>query len=201
MKNSLVATIGLLLAFVVAAIARHNHEFLFYAATLVVLLVILITLDRRFDFSQTALWSFNAWMLLHLLGGMASIGDVRLYDYVIVAWIGDPYQILKYDQFVHVFCYFVIAILVYETLSRLVLPTHRLGLGVVTVLAASGIGGLNEVVEFSAVVFLGSTGVGGYTNTALDLVANSLGAIAGTVFCWSRAHRESRRAGRAVDPD
>lgn len=200
MKKTLVATAVLLLAFIVAAVVRQNHEFLLYAATLVVLLAVLVALDRKIDFSQTALWAFNAWMLMHLMGGMASIDGIRLYDYMLFTWIGPPYEILKYDQFVHVFCYFAIAILVYEAVSWVVAPARGLARAVITVLAASGIGGLNEVIEFSAVVIVGSTGVGGYTNTALDLVANLIGAMLGTVFCalrnaWSRRGIEETRAG------
>lgn len=200
MKRTLVATAVLLLAFIVAAIVRQNHEFLFYAATLVVLLAALVVLDRKIDFSQAALWAFNAWILMHLMGGMASIDGIRLYDYMLFTWIGPPYEILKYDQFVHVFCYFAIAILVYEAVSWVVAPARGLARAVITVLAASGIGGLNEVIEFSAVVIVGSTGVGGYTNTALDLVANLIGAMLGTAFCalrnaWSRRGIEEARVG------
>lgn len=192
MKRTLVATVVLLLAFIAAAALRRNDEFLFYAATLVVLLAALVALDRRFDFSRTALWAFNAWLLMHLLGGMASVGGVRLYDYVLVALVEAPYHILRYDQLVHFVCYAAIAMLVHEALARLAPATGAWPRAVLTVLAASGIGGLNEVVEFTAVVVLGSTGVGDYTNTALDLVANLLGAIAGTAFCGQRDARRPR---------
>lgn len=200
MKKTLIATAVLLLAFIGAAVARQNHEFLFYAATLVVLLTVLAALDRKIDFSQTALWAFNAWMLMHLLGGMASIDGIRLYDYMLLTWIGPPYEILKYDQFVHVFCYFAIAILMYEAVSRVVAPARVFARTTITVLAASGVGGLNEVIEFGAVVIVAGTGVGGYTNTALDLVANLLGAILGTAFCtarngWSRTRAEEATRG------
>ena len=56
---------------------------------------------------------------------------------------------------------------------------------VVTILAASSIGALNEIIEFLAVVALGTDGVGGYTNTAIDLVANLLGAIVGTLYMYA----------------
>jgi uncharacterized membrane protein YjdF len=54
------------------------------------------------------------------------------------------------------------------------------------VLAASSLGAVNEIIEFLAVILLGSEGVGGYTNTAIDLVANLLGAIVGTVYMYRR---------------
>ncbi|XOV89852.1 MAG: DUF2238 domain-containing protein [Pseudomonadota bacterium] len=179
MKNSMITSALLLLAFVGAALYRANYEFLFYASTLVILLVILFLLDRRFNFSQLSLWGFNLWMLLHLVGGMGSIGGTRMYDLVLLPLVGEPYDILKYDQVVHLYCYVVMAMLVFEVLVQLMNLSHRGALFLVTVLAASGIGGLNEVIEFAAVVFVGSTGVGGYTNTALDLVANLIGAMIG----------------------
>lgn len=179
MKMPLVTSIGLLALFVAAALVRGNNEFLFYASTLAFLVGALFAIDRHFDFSAIALWGFNLWLLMHLLGGMGSIDGTRLYDVMLWPLVGEPYDILRYDQFVHLFCYFVIAMLAWEVLSRAMAEGHRTTLLVVTVLTASGIGGLNEVIEFTAVVIVGSTGVGGYTNTALDLVANLLGAMAG----------------------
>ena len=181
MKRWFIASLALLALFIGAAIFRGNYEFLFYSATLVVLLAILYFLDRRFTFSALALWGFNLWLLMHLLGGMASIDEVRLYDYIIVHLVGAPHDIFKYDQFVHIYCYVVMAMLVFEVLDEQ-LGARRVLLFWITVLAASGIGGLNEVVEFAAVVVVGSTGVGGYENTALDLVGNLLGAIIGAGY-------------------
>ena len=40
-----------------------------------------------------------------------------------------------------------------------------------------GLGAINEIIEFSAVLLLPDTNVGGF-NTALDLVVNALGASA-----------------------
>ena len=53
------------------------------------------------------------------------------------------------------------------------------GLMLIVVLAAIGVGALNEVFEFMMVVILPNIGVGDYTNNAIDLVANSLCAILG----------------------
>ena len=182
MKKPLATSIGLLALFIAAALARGNTEFLFYASTLVILVGALFFIDRRFDFSSIALWGFDLWLLMHLLGGMGSIDGTRLYDVVLWPLVGEPYDILRYDQFAHLFCYVVIAMLVWEVLVQSLAEGHRAMLAVLTVLAASGIGGLNEVIEFTAVVIVGSTGVGGYTNTALDLVANLLGAMMGAAY-------------------
>ena len=112
MKVSLATGVALLGLFIVAALVRGNREFLFYASTLILVLGALLLLDRRYNFSAPALWGFDAWLLLHLLGGMATVGGTRLYDYMLLPLVGEPYQILKYDQLVHIFCYVVMAMLV-----------------------------------------------------------------------------------------
>ena len=45
-----------------------------------------------------------------------------------------------------------------------------------------GLGALNEVVEFVAVLTMPETNVGGYTNTGWDLVSNLAGATAMGVY-------------------
>ena len=50
-------------------------------------------------------------------------------------------------------------------------------LAVLVVLMGSGVGALNEIIEFIAVLTVPETGVGGYENTALDLCFNLLGGI------------------------
>ncbi len=44
-------------------------------------------------------------------------------------------------------------------------------------LGAMGLGAVNEMVEFTAVLIVPDTNVGGYSNTALDLVFNAIGAV------------------------
>lgn len=168
---------------IVLTLVFRNYEFLLYAVTVAVLVVLLYVTDRYFEFDRIALWLFNAWLVMHSLGGLASYGGVRFYDLILVDLVGEPYQILKYDQFVHFYCYVVIAILMSSVVRKIARPeASAIAVGVVTVLAASSIGAVNEIVEFLAVVVTGTQGVGGYTNTAIDLVANLLGAITGTLF-------------------
>jgi hypothetical protein len=61
-------------------------------------------------------------------------------------------------------------------------------------LAGMGLGALNEVVEFAAVLTLPDTNVGGYINTGWDLVSNAIGATAGAVLMWGLARRHSATA-------
>ena len=48
-----------------------------------------------------------------------------------------------------------------------------------------GFGGLNEIIEFGATVISPNTGVGGYVNTALDLVADLIGALLDRQPTWA----------------
>jgi glycopeptide antibiotics resistance protein len=62
-------------------------------------------------------------------------------------------------------------------------PKQSVALIIFTILAASGIGMLNEIIEFGMVIFAGAAeAVGGYYNTVLDLTFNFVGAIIGAIF-------------------
>jgi len=50
------------------------------------------------------------------------------------------------------------------------------GLAVLCGLGGLGLGALNEVIEFMAVLLVPATNVGGYVNTGWDLVSNTAGA-------------------------
>ena len=58
------------------------------------------------------------------------------------------------------------------------------------VAVSMGLGALNEIVEFAAVVSFPETGVGGYYNTALDLLFNMLGAIAAIFVIYLRRKKK-----------
>lgn len=173
---------------ILLTIVLQNHEFLLYAVTVLALVVVIYKTDQYFKFKQLGLWLFNVWLILHILGGLASYQGVRFYDLILLDLVGEPYHILKYDQFVHFYCYLVMSILMWSVVQKIARPdASGVVVCVVTILAASSVGAVNEIIEFLAVVMLGTDGVGGYTNTAIDLVANLLGAIVGTLFMYRTA--------------
>ncbi|MBD3244565.1 MAG: hypothetical protein GF335_01075 [Candidatus Moranbacteria bacterium] len=49
-------------------------------------------------------------------------------------------------------------------------------INIVIIMAGMGVGALNEIVEFIISILIKENGVGGYENTALDLIANLIGA-------------------------
>jgi VanZ family protein len=116
-----------------------------------------------------------------MAGGLIRIGGSRLYDIILIDIVGAPFFILRYDQAIHAYCYFAISVLVCFALSKY-FNKPKSALLVFSVLAALGIGLLNEVIEFGMVIFAdAAAAVGDYYNTALDLVFNLIGATAGSL--------------------
>ena len=93
--------------------------------------------------------------------------------------VGEPYNIFKYDQLVHIIGFFAATLALYYTLKPLLKDNMKkwTALSIIVIMAGLGAGALNEIVEFTATVFVPETGVGGYENTSLDLVADLIGAV------------------------
>lgn len=176
-----------LLAFTAAYIAgfgayfslQGNGEFLWYVAVMVGLVVFVGTTLKRSQFSLPILWALSLWGLLHMLGGGVRIDGHVLYAQVLIPLhIDGEMSLFKYDQFVHMYGFGIAAIGLLTIFRRW--AGDRVGpraLAATAVLSAMGLGVINEMVEFAAVVASPNTGVGGYFNTALDLVFNTLGAL------------------------
>lgn len=187
MKNNTKRLSGLyfsclvLFVFTMIFLFNGNYEFLTYTLTIGILIYVLIKMDKKFYFSQIAKWGFSVWLLLHFLGGSIRIESVKLYDSILIDIVGDPLYIFRYDQFMHFFCYLVFAFFIYSIITPyLKNKVNKWTLFLIAVLVGEGVGGINEVIELSTVVFLHSTGVGNYFNNALDLVFNLIGAMVGT---------------------
>ncbi len=166
---------GILVAW---SLITGTYEFILYAVVVLVLVMIIHRTDPLFHYPSWVLWAFVVWLVMHILGGLWVVGDEVLYNKVLIPIVGEPYLILKYDQLVHAYCYTVVTLLIWSVVSHIAGADARHGvLVLITVLAATGIGGLNEIVEFAATVLIPDTNVGGYENTAIDIVANLLGAI------------------------
>lgn len=72
-------------------------------------------------------------------GGAVYIGGVRLYDLVLLPLIGEPYNFLKYDQFMHFYTYLVIGVLVYFIFKKYFKKENTLTT-ILVIFAVSGIG-------------------------------------------------------------
>jgi len=173
-------------------VASANYEFLWYAAVLVLFLILLVTTIHTSKFSPLILWGLSIWGLLHMAGGSIPVGDGVLYGAQLLNIISDgEIAILKYDQFVHAYGFAIATLVAHHLLalrwkegaSKALLYALAAGVGM-------GLGALNEIVEFIAVLTFPETGVGGYFNTALDLVSNMVGAVGAAFFLAWRNHKK-----------
>jgi putative membrane protein len=168
-------------------IPMGNYEFIGYAVVVGLLYYAVLAADKYYNFPVYSFWLFGIWVVSHMLGGALYFGGTRLYDTILIPIFngGGEFVILKYDQLIHAYCYIAFAVLVYHALKKHFKKGQDRALILFTILAAVGIGLLNEVIEFGMVVFADAAdAVGGYYNTALDLVFNLIGAIIGAILAW-----------------
>ena len=178
--KSVILDIIILGVFTLYFIFKKNFEFLTYTVTIGLLIALIATTSLKFKYPGLAKYGFSVWLLMHLLGGATHINGIRLYDVILIKMVESPLSILRYDQFVHTFCYFVIALFMLAIVKYYSKEGKKniFAIGLITVLAAVGIGAINEIIEFSTVVFFNAgAAVGDYYNNALDLVFNLIGAL------------------------
>ena len=172
--------IFMLVVFIFIFISRENSEFLIYVGVLIFFMILVLATNRKLKYTNGLLWGLSIWAFAHMAGGGIMIGDKTLYGTMLIPIVGEPYNILKYDQLVHAYGFGFSTFAIWHLLKPMLKTKMRrrwISLSIVLVMAATGLGALNEVIEFVATVVTPETGVGGYENTALDLVANLIGAI------------------------
>lgn len=181
-KLILIFTVTYLILFTLLAIARKNYEFLFYTIILSSLIILIVLYYKKLHLTYIILGGLSVVGFMHLAGGTIDIFGIRLYDFWIIPGI------LKYDNIIHALSIFVATFVAYSIISpHLDLKTkhHPVLFSLLLIFIALGIGVINEVLEFGAVVFLGAQeAVGDYFNNALDLVFNMLGAVIACFFIF-----------------
>lgn len=169
-------------------LGRENYEFLMYVGVLAFFFVVILATNSRVNYPNAALWGLVIWGTLHMAGGGVIVNGEVLYKLILIP-IWEKYEILKYDQFVHVIGFGVGTYVMFCVLRLVLRPdlTRWTALSIVVVMAGLGVGALNEIVEFIATQVVPNTNVGGYVNTGLDLVANLIGAC-GAMLIIRLAH-------------
>lgn len=163
--------------FLVIYFIQKNYEFIVYAFITILIFWLVYYAYKRYKIPFIVLVGFVIWMFLHMLGG-TTINGVWMYGLIFINLIGEPYNILKYDQVIHLYCYFVFGAILYYVVKKQTNKMTKTMLFIV-LMASIGIGTLNEIFEFTMVLILSTTGVGDYNNTSLDLVFNAVGAVIG----------------------
>lgn len=168
------------LIFSINALSKGNVEFIYYTALMLLSIAIIMIVHRRMHFYPIVLMSLSALGLLHLLGGNVWVDTVRLYDYYFVSGI------FRYDNFVHMVGSAIMVMLAHALLTPILDDKFEVRQGyfiLLLVLVGMGLGAINELVEFVAVLVLDvGEQVGDYTNTLLDLVFNTMGSAAMAIF-------------------
>ncbi len=173
------------LFFTVLFVSRGNYEFIIYIIVLGSLMALIMGTHKIFKYSTSVLWALTIWSFAHLIGGGLEYapGEV-FYKLMILPIIGEPYSVLKYDQVVHFYGFWVSAIVMYyvlkPSLTKNIINTRSIIF--IIVMASLGLGAMNEIVEFGATVIVPDTNVGGYENTAIDLVSDLLGAVGAGIY-------------------
>ena len=173
----LIVNLALLTVFIILFLSKKNYEFIIYVGVIIFFLLLIIVTNKKINYPNSILWGLTLWSFLHMSGGGIYINKTRLYEIILIP-LSTTYQIIKYDQFVHVIGFGVSTLVMYHLIKSLLRPNHKwVALSIVIVMAGLGVGALNEIIEFIVTVIVPSTGVGGYENTSLDLVADLIGAL------------------------
>ena len=174
-----------LIPFTIYFATLKNYEFLMYIGVIFFFMAVIILTNKRVDYPLPVLWGLAAWALLHMSGGGFFINGTRLYEIMLIP-LSETYPVLRYDQFVHIIGFGVATMLMFYLLRPL-LPIRIkkwAALSIVIIMAGLGVGALNEIIEFTATVLAPETGVGGYENTSLDMVADLVGAVLAMGFLY-----------------
>jgi len=193
----LACTIGYLIPFGIVCLRGGNREFLLYLGVMLGLIPFVAWLHARIGLHVGTLWGLSLWGLAHLAGGLLRIPDHWPHDDTPVLY--DLWLVpgrLRYDQLVHAGGFGLCTWLCWQGLqaaSRAAGVSVRPSFGLLGLcsFAGMGLGALNELIEFLAVLTIPDTNVGGYDNTGWDLVFNALGAAmaAGLIAATDRDER------------
>ena len=165
-------------------ISIKNFEFLWYIFVLLFFFGLIFFTIKKTKFDSVILWGLSIWGLLHMSGGGLIINGDVLYNLEIIKLfsIRDTF-VLKFDQFVHAFGFGVTTLVAYHILKPyLNNKTNWKVVYPLLVFISMGLGALNEIVEFIATISFSAVNVGGYYNTVLDIIFNSIGAIIAVVY-------------------
>lgn len=168
-------------------LSRKNYEFMMYVGIVIFIFVVILATNRRVDYPNIVLVGLTLWGMMHMFGGV-KIGESVVYAKMLINLVGEPYNIFRYYQFVHLFGFGVATLAMYVLLKPfLKFPIKKwTSISILIIMAGFGVGALNEMIEFTATVLVPETGVGGFINTSLDLVADFFGAVLAMIYIWMK---------------
>ncbi|HUV41912.1 MAG TPA: DUF2238 domain-containing protein [Sedimentisphaerales bacterium] len=185
----LIFNVAYLLVFGLLFSGRKNYEFLIYVSVVAFFVVFVAFLHLKYNFTTGLLTGLTIWGLLHMLGGFIVIDGNVLYAYELIGGV------IKFDKAVHMFGFGCATLLGYYVLQQhLNAKPGWAAVSVLAVLTGMGIGALNEIIEFAAVLTIPETNVGGYQNTMWDMVSNTIGAITAVIYVGIKRTKRQKTA-------
>jgi len=172
-------------------LSRGNLEFIIFVSVIIFFMAVLWFTRNKVDYPMPVLWALSAWGFFHMLGGSLVIGDTRLYDFIFIPIVGEPYLILKFDQIIHAYGFGVSTFVAFHLLKPVLREgaAGKVGLAIVLAMAGLGAGALNEIIEFAVTIVSPESGIGGYVNNSLDLVANGTGSTIAAIWIYFKADK------------
>ncbi len=159
-----------------------------YLVVVAVGAIVAVVVHARHPLSRATRIGLALFAVGHVAGGMVPVGTGVLYG----VWILEP--IVRYDNVQHAWGFGIVGRAAWEVLRGRLAPA-RDDPGIVAwvvVLAATAAGSVNEIIEWVMTLTIPGTDVGGYDNTARDLVANVVG---GVLVGWWTARSVRRSTG------
>ncbi len=174
--------LSIMLGFGAYYIAHMNYEFIIYLTVVIAAAAAVALTHATVGYSRLLLWGLSFWGLLHMAGGAFYLGNVRLYELILIP-LSDSLPIFRYDQFVHIWG-FGITTLLCGHLIRPYRNNNKAGFALwfIVAMAGLGIGAVNEILEFFVTLVVPESGVGDYINTSLDLIADIIGAGIAVIY-------------------
>ena len=148
-----------------SAVSLANYEFILYIGVVVIAILAVVQFYLRYRLSMALLWFLSFWGFLHMAGGLIDVplhwstgGESKvLYN----LWLIEGK--LKFDQLVHAYGFGTTTWLIWQILQRTmakkfnqvltdIRPTG--GLLFLCATGSMGLGALNEIVEFLAMILL-----------------------------------------------
>ena len=110
----LIFNLAYLVIFGAYYLSVQNYEFIWYIAVIVILGAVIAFNLHRGVFDDLILWLLSIWGLVHMIGGGVRIAGSTVYSLKLIEIINksDQFYILKMDQLIHFYGFFVSAILV-----------------------------------------------------------------------------------------
>ena len=174
-----------LIVFLIIFLQRRNYEFVGYIVVVSLVLMLILYTNRKVNYPNFVLFGLTVWGLMHMFGGglLLNNGTTKLYGIILIP-LSVKYSIFRYDQLVHIIGFGVSTLIMIAIIKPHLRDKLKGGvaLGIVIIMAGLGIGAVNEIIEFTATVFVPETGVGGYVNNSLDLVSDLIGAILAWIY-------------------